>query len=578
MSKRSDEKGWLIDGNLTWEGGVDGGRSPSLLRRNQVADAVNCTFRAGFIKPRHGLKLIDFTGKFDTGVEDPFRRGRFQHAAFYDGNNVPMLLSSHGGRQFKIDLATFQVSEITPSGVHNSADRYLGWSVQAENYWIYQDNQSYPIIFDGSTSRRSVASKFEVPVGNVMAYTMGRLIVSLPDKLSFRIGDLVFSQGSRSDMLLFTENNFLNEGGDFTVRVFGAPSNSGPIRAMRGASMTDTQLGQGPLIVGTPRIVFTVSLPFDRTTWKDLTSPLQTVNPVIGPLGQGSMLLINTDVWYRGLDGWRSFILARRDFNTWGNTPMSSEINNVLDYDTDFLLEHGSAVLFENRLIGTCSPVSSTHGVWHRGLAVIDFDQVSGLQRKTMPSWEGIWTGQRILQIVTGTIENHERCFLYCLDENDDIQLYELDPKAKDDDGTDINWSFETPSYACGDSDQLKKLEAGRIVLSELSGDLTGTVKYRSDLNPCWQPWDTFSVCALSEDCANPGDCAGPVTYRPQIRSPIRLHMPPDDFDTISSRKWRTGYEFQVRVELTGSATIKALRIYALDEPEHLGADRRSPT
>lgn len=490
-----------------------------------------------------------------------------------------MLLSSQGGRQFKIDCSTWNVSEISPPGQLNSATQRMGWSVQAENYWIYQDNQSNAIIFDGSSSRRAIDSQKEIPVGNVMAYTMGRLIVSLVDKITFRGGDLVYGQGKVSDLLKFTENDYLNDGGDFAAKVFGAPSNSGPIRAMIAVPMTDTQLGQGPLLVGTPRQVFTISLPFDRTTWKNLSNPIQTVSPLIGPLSPRGTIAVNGDIWYRGLDGIRSYILARRDFQTsFGNTPMSSEVNDIIDQDTEWLLEYESKVLFKNRLLGTCSPVQSDHGVWHRGLVAIDFDLVSGIRRKTTPSWEGLWTGPRILQILTATINNHERCFCYCLDSDDNICLYELDPKARDDDGAAIDWALELPSYNCGDSDWYKKLETGRIVLNDLSGRLSVTVKYRNDLNPCWQTWDTTEVCALNQDCSNPGDCAGPHTYRPQTRSPIRLHAPPDDFDELTGHKWRTGYEFQPRLELSGWAALKSFRIFCHDEPEQLGVDREETT
>jgi len=577
MGKRSDASGWLKDGNLAFDGGVDGGRSPSFLQRNQTADAVNTTFRGGFARPRLGFRKIALN--FAGTAENPFKRGRFQHASFYEGEGFPLLMSSQGGRQFKLDLVTFTVSEISPPGINNSADNPLGWSVQAENFWIYQDNQSSAIIFDGSSSRRAQESANEVPVGNVMAYTMGRLIVSLSDRQSFRVGDLVFGQGKRSDMLQFTENNYLNEGGDFSARVFGAPSHSGPIKAMRALAMGDTQLGQGPLLVGTPRQVFTVNLPFDRAQWKAMTSPLQTVNEIIGPQGQDAFILINTDIWYRGQDGWRSYIMARREFGSWGNTPMSGEVDPVISVDTESLLEYCSAALFQNRMLGTCSPVPSTHGVWHRGLVVIDFDHVSTLQPKSNPTWEGVWTGPRILKLVSATVNQHERLFIYALDEEDNICLYEMDADAKDDDGTAIQWSLDTPSYACGNSDQYKKLETGRVVLNELSGQLTGVVKYRSDQNPCWQAWDNFSVCAQNQDCGeNPGYCIGPHTYNPQVRSPIRLHTPPDDFDPVSSHKWRTGYEFQTRLELTGYAAIKAFRIYAMDEPEQLGVDRRDVT
>src|ERR1041385_6903574 len=93
---------------------------------------------------------------------------------------------------------------------------------------------------------------------------------------------------------------------------------------MHPAAMTDTALGQGPMLVGTPNVVFTVNLPFDRTTWKNLAEALQTANPIVGPVSQDSVINVNGDLWYRSLDGIRSYITAQRQFNgAWGNTPQS---------------------------------------------------------------------------------------------------------------------------------------------------------------------------------------------------------------------------------------------------------------
>jgi len=49
------------------------------------------------------------------------------------------------------------------------------------------------------------------------------------------------------------------------------------------AAQTDTSLGEGSILVGTPSVIFSLNLPFDRTTWKNTTNPLQTASRFKAP-------------------------------------------------------------------------------------------------------------------------------------------------------------------------------------------------------------------------------------------------------------------------------------------------------
>lgn len=666
VANKTDKVPYLKDGNVSgFFGGVDGNRPPADIDRDQSAYARNCTMRGGRIRPRPPYYKRPLA--WESDIAATFKTARFQGAAFYDGNGVASLISSHGGRLFLTNLATWTVQEITPTASYtttstanvtlpaagstvavplassarfnlkypivtlgaytltlisvdsalqitvkntipaqagvlvnspaavgftgldpNNPDNPLSWMLQAENYFITQDNRAYPIIFDGSGSRRADQSRNEIPIGNVMCYAAGRLLVALPDRTSYRAGD-IFGGASgtpaldyKDAILRFTENTYLNEGGDLVARVFGAPSESGPIVSMKAVAQGDTALGQGPVLIGTHNLVFTVNLPFDRTTWKNLASALQTVVPIIGPTGQNTCLLVNTDMWYRGTDGIRSYVQAQRQFNgAYGNTPMSAELGGLLDYDTPQLLEHGSAVLFDNRLLMTLSPATSPSGVYHRGLAVLDFNLSSSLRRKLPAAWEGVWTDLRILQILTARVNGAQRCFIFALNDNSEIELWELlrsqDGRA-DNGTTPISWDFETPAYNCGDSDSFTKLETGRFILSHLNGTLNFSVKHRTDDSPCWQPWASGTRCALNQDCANPGPCAGPHTYREQPRMPVKLPMPPDDIDPVARRRYRTGFEHQLRFEMSGYAEVRQVRVYCLPESELLSPDEPDQT
>lgn len=456
--------------------------------------------------------------------------------------------------------------------VNNQNDQ-VGWSLTANNYFIYQNNQAFPMIYNGSASRRSDPSKNEVPVGNVMAYVNGRIAVALPTRNRYRVGDIDGGSSGTAALnyvdaiLRFTENTFLNEGGDFVVRTFGAPTEAGPIYSMRATAQFDTQLGQGAMIVSCPNAHFTVNLPFDRTTWKNTVNPLQTIIPVKGFLSQRATIMVNADLWGRAPDGVRSLIMARREDQTWGHTAQSTEVGDAIDLDYIPWLESASAALFDNRLLMTVSPQPTANGMVHRGLVVLDFHLVSGLRKKLPPAWEGVWTGFPIFQIVYAQIDNVEHLYFYVLNANNHIELWEMDLNAFADDTGPINWSFESRSYTCGDSDQFKQLNAGRFVVEDLRGTLVWASKFKTDNSPCWIPWDNDSTCAASQDCGPPA-CPGPHTYREQTRRPINMRMPPDSFDSTDNTLDPTGYECQVRMELTGYGEIKELRIYMLSKPE----------
>jgi hypothetical protein len=138
---------------------------------------------------------------------------------------------------------------------------------------------------------------------------------------------------------------------------------------------------------------------------------------------------------------------------------------------------------------------------------------------------------------------------------------------------TPISWDIEFPSYTCKSPDQFKKLVTARLSAPVVSGTVQGVVYYKTDERECWQSWCSFTKCAKDADCSGFA-CSGPVIYKPQPRRPIRLPEPPDEFDPVTNLNFRTGYEFQIRLQLTGNAEISDLRIYCLDEPEMLGLDR----
>lgn len=566
MSTKADKR--LTDGFISISGGVDTGKSPTVatainpegLSRNKLAFLVNGTVRGDRLRPRPGQKKIPI-GSFDSSS------GLFQGADFYQPrNDAGVLIASIDGRQWRFNVGTDNsVQEITIPGDANPSNRPRAWMYQAEEFFIIQDNQSKPFIYDGGSARR--AGPEEIPVGSVGTYGMGRIWQTLVNGTTFAAGDLVYSiTGQTKDILGFTENTFLNGGGAFSV-----PSNAGQIMAMRFLPNLDTSLGQGPLQVFTSNTIFSVNAPLERTVWQNLQYPIQTISMVsYGALSQNSTTLVNGDVFYRSLDGVRSFILARRDFGTWGNTPISKEMNRVIDFDDKLLLNYSSSVLFDNRLLQTCSPFRTANGVAHRGLMPLDFNLVSAMSERMPPAWEGLWTGLNILQLVKGTFNNAERCFAFVSNEGV-IELWEITLNDKfdtfDNDEKQILWSIETGSYSFNSPFDLKRLSGGDLWLYTLVGPVEFDLKFKPDGYPCWIDWLTFDECAKYKDCDTP-ECGTPKVFLPQFRPKIKFEKPPEICDPILDKPHIDLFECQVFFEILGYCEIKQLRIHAQQRQE----------
>lgn len=62
--------------------------------------------------------------------------------------------------------------------------------------------------------------------------------------------------------------------------------------------------------------------------------------------------------------------------------------------------------------------------------------------------------------------------------------------------------------------------------------------------------------------------CTTLPNIQPQYRVLRQFKQPPDTFDPILKKLRRVGYEFQFRLNITGSCRLKQFRVNAYDEPQ----------
>ena len=601
MSERAPKR--YTDGSVTFEGGVDSGVMPSEVDRNQVAFAVNASFRQGFVSPRPGFiqkdmvicdaitaDNITITSDITNITADGWSEecynpsgltGILQCALPYIADNgrtfILMLIS---GKVWLYDIDQNSVQNIsTSSSLYNPSNILDGWMVQAENFVIIQDGVSDPLIFNGVGIRRSNVD--EIKCGRMMAYVNGRIWYALQNGFSFRATDIVYGDGTRASVLKETENTFLNSGGDFAV-----PSDSGGITAMGIPGNPDTSLGQGPLLIFTPKYVFSINAPVDRDVWKNLNYPIQAISLLTnGALGSRSAITVNGDVFYRAVDGVRSFIIARRSFNDWGNTPISNEVLNITENDQTNLLWASSAVVFDNRLLMTAQPRYNSEGVIHKALLVLDFDLITSMRKKFPPAWAGIWTGLDVLQVLKSENAYGDRCFALARGADGSIQFWEISKAEKSDksvasDKKKIEWLIQTRGYNFEIPFGLKRLDSGDIFIDELDGEdsldgqtnyvdrkVSFNVKYRPDQYPGWIDWANWSECATTDQCGSL--CPTLKNFQPQYRPKMRLPTPEDtSCNSTISTPTRNLYEVQMELAMRGFCRIKSVRVHAYDVQE----------
>jgi len=320
------------------------------------------------------------------------------------------------------------------------------------------------------------------------------------------------NSGQESDLLRFTETTYLNEGGSFQI-----PSQMGSIRGLTFQPISDTSTGQGDLLVFGEKGASSFAVANPRDSWKNLSGFQRVTLDNIGLVSDRSLVTINNDLFFRSLDGIRTYRHARSQMDGYNMTPISSEMDSVMDYDTEGLLGDTSAVYFDNRLLFTVSPRENyanindepikLRPISFQGIGVLDFNSMGKAGEKSASVFDGVWTGVDVLQMVTGVTRRLPRCFIFSYDtESNSNLLWENYPWALFDfplgaSSRRIKCAIETRSFNFESPFNIKKLERGDLWIAELSGDTLVNAYWRPDENPCWFEWHTFNTCAEVETC-----------------------------------------------------------------------------
>lgn len=580
------DKNRIYDGYADLSRGMDGGRLANLIDKNQCSEANNVIFREG--APRNRLPITLFVPTFDNpnleynpdgsfktengvvgGSRTAFYTGLFQEASYYaPGRGQEFIMATIGGRLYQITPGSGPLGNVTevPLDRRNKSTIPIAYHLQAGHYHITQDAESSPIIFDGSNARRAVQG--EIFIGRMMAYGQGRIVlIGLDGSVNF--GNIFDGKGGGdTDLLGFDESSFLNEGFPSAI-----PSFMGQPTAVAFVPTQDTATGVGDCLVFGERGVESFFLSIPREQWKD-SQFQKTALLGAGNGGHRSVAIVNQDLWFRDpAAGWRSYRQARAQVNEWAQIPLSTEVGKWIDAETGSLLNYCSAIEFDNRLITTVTPLPNQKRLFHNGLLSLDFDILSSFGRDTQPAWDGHWghstlsalIGLRVTSLVKGTFGGKERAFAFFLDGSGQNQLAEINavPVGEDTAGP-IKSRLITRSMDFSPTSGMfneKELYGGDLWVDSVESHTDIVASYRPDQIPTWSPWGSFSVDAINA----PGAVLpGTIPTTTEGFKPRRSLSKPDDRgESVTKRIMRLGYEFQAKIEWTGRARIRRLRVHA---------------
>jgi hypothetical protein len=271
-----------------------------------------------------------------------------------------------------------------------------------------------------------------------------------------------------------------------------------------------------------------------------------------------------------------------RYFGQWGNLPISSNINRLLQFNDQTLLKYGCGIYFNNRMIQTALPILTPQGAVHQALSSMDLEPISTFNAQSPPIWEGMYDGLDILQMFSGIFSGKERAFAVIVSRVDfSLQLWEITANDRfDNTDTRIQMQVEFPAFTWGNEFSLKEQISAEMWIDRLYGEVVFLLEYRPDGQSCWQKWHEWKVCSPRNSCEStgPNPCTGlqqvqcyPLTpYGESYRQTMTLPTPPRACSTASGRPSYINYQCQPRLTVTGFCRIRGLLLHALPKEKAL--------
>lgn len=535
--------------------GVNSAVRPDLIGQNQVAWMINGTVRDGKPRTRIGMRQVLI-------LPD----GKFQGSGFYSNSGGRIMLSIGGHIYRTFLIGNDFVSEEVPLSFNNAGNLDDAWMVETPSAFVIQDNQSSPIIYDGSTTRR--AGLKEVPIGSAMAFGNGRLWVVTEGRRNLKAGDIY--DGDNNSELAFTETDYFLGGGAFYFPY--------DLTGLGFLPVNNTATGYGSLMVFGSRSLVSMRAEVEqRDLWQIIPGFQTIVLDGIGTPSHHSITRVDQDLYWRDEQGQiRSVRSAAQEAQGPGNTGLSREITRIVNYETPPWLRLCSGIYVDNRLLFTAAPLISTElpqNIVFQKLISLDCAPLASMRTKAPPAYDGEWIGANILRVVQGTFRGRKRSFAI-VRRGTQNSLWEFTNETREDSYLDgenppkttlIESSVEFRRFDFGDPSAPKCLTRCDVYPSQIEGEVSVSVYWRVGNRNQWQIWGSFDACAEMDDEpeASPETPHEWKNLRSQERGRVKSLTIPSLKDPIMQLAQSAGYTFQIRLVWTGNLTVDRVDVFA---------------
>lgn len=517
----------LDDGMVSFSGGQDASKDPEKTPANAYYSGINVTTESGNLRPRWGVSQKKLT--FPEGGlqvypsmrtmswESIFHGGKYQAQIPYSVGSEFYQIIIISGVMFLVNQETWEVTILElpeGDGLDPVALRY-NWSPAAK-YLVIFDFPSYPVIVEGLTVRRADPTNDEVPVSVLGTYNQNRLAIGNAGN-QFTLGDPAGSLATPDAPITFTE--IQTPASPYFGQIFDLSTNynNDPITAMTFLQVTDTSTGIGPLLVSTPKAIYSYMTQQPRSAWENGQFGTNFVFNE-GIAGPQAFDHVGSDVFFTGSDAQvRSLSMSRNEQGKWSKVPMSREVRNWIGTPEQDLIPYSVVGYFQNKIFVTVNPfrilVTGLNNepvvdVAFGGFAVLETDNLSNLTSQSQPSWAGLWTGFRPMSFC----ENDTRAFFISKDETATNQLYEFLPQQTYDTVQNneirlIRSRIYTRAFNFNSPFTTKSLHSLDFGISGVRGKFKLDVEYRPLHAENYVPFQSFKHEAPWRACTTPRGC-----------------------------------------------------------------------
>lgn len=537
----------VYDGQVTMLS-VNSFSEPTDLKPHEIQWGYNVMTRGGRVATRFGFRSIF---KYTCGKAQGL-------SFFFPTSGQPQLVAAVSGRIFALPNPFTSYSEI-PS-IRFAAQAPMVFFKQATvsktptqvvnpyPVLMMQDGYSRAAYTDGQLWRHldPTPDGFHSPTSIGAKETLYGLAMEwVGDRLWVARGREIFASDI-ADPLHFTENTYM-AGGNSLQAIDGME-----IRAMKRTADSKQ------LIVFTDqnstRINAGVTV---RADWGTTPDFIKSLFPGVGCVGPKAITDASGELAWMSQEGMRLY-------NAVGDSVFNAK-NNVASRE----MERSWKVRSKKFMSMSCMDYRDGYtmvgmpcgDIFNRHIWVMDNSSSDLLQEQFPYSWNGVWTGIRPVEIVSGVVNGELRTFCMSQD-RDAVRIWEMFREDQLDGDCDIICNFDTKGNAYdGESPvTFKRYNYSSMFVSDLQGNANITLDYKNEYD-CFSEVGEWNLCAATCRASSPTCEAGSLKVLDKQNRFLKGQEAQDDCGEGTSRFRRpVGTYHTMRVAWSGKLAVHGIR------------------